>query len=153
MQRRLLRPMILRRQIYNPLCKIGFRIPRDISLLSFDNQPPLQISPVSSVDFGMGYLGYSAFHYLFGVLPVKHERNGDIASTPHIVNRGSTGPAPRKGFVHPGAVSVKKHVQAISRARRRAQSGKQWPVTGACGYIVHSSRQSTQVFPHEQAPT
>jgi len=81
-------------KIYNALCQIGLSIPGDISLLSFDNDPFLQISPISTVDFGMGYLGYCAFHYLFGILPIKHDRNGDIQARPHIVNRGSVGLSP-----------------------------------------------------------
>jgi DNA-binding LacI/PurR family transcriptional regulator len=78
-------------QLYDALALKGIRIPRDCSLISFDNYAMLQAAPVSSIDFGMGYLGYCAFHFLFGVIPVTHKRNGDIPSRPHLVNRGSTG--------------------------------------------------------------
>lgn len=80
-------------KIYNGLCKLGIRIPQELSLISFDNDPLMQISPISSIDFGMGYLGYCAFHYLFEILPIRHERNGDMPACPYIVHRGSTGPA------------------------------------------------------------
>jgi DNA-binding transcriptional regulator YhcF (GntR family)/DNA-binding LacI/PurR family transcriptional regulator len=67
----------------------GIRVPEQLSLLSFDNSTSLSGFPISSVDFGFGRLGYSAFHLLLQDIPVKRSRHGEVAGQPFIVNRGS----------------------------------------------------------------
>jgi DNA-binding LacI/PurR family transcriptional regulator len=66
--------------------------PQHLSLLSFDNSLSVQSQPISSVDFGFGYLGYSAFHAILGDVPLSRDRHGNIAATARVVDRGSTGP-------------------------------------------------------------
>jgi DNA-binding transcriptional regulator YhcF (GntR family)/DNA-binding LacI/PurR family transcriptional regulator len=72
-----------------------YQIPKDVSLLSFDNWPAHM---VSSVDPGFNYLGYAAFHTIFGMLPVKKDRHGSIAARPHVVDKATLGP-PRAGVL------------------------------------------------------
>jgi LacI family transcriptional regulator len=76
-------------KLYYELNSAGWRIPEDISMISFDNRPILVSAPITSVDFGFDYLGYAAFHRIFGLVPVKKNRAGDIAARPRVEDRGS----------------------------------------------------------------
>ncbi len=76
------------RHIYYCLRAAGIEIPRRISLLSFDNYPELIPLPVTTVDFGFGYLGYRAFHHLWEREAMRS--SSSLALTkPFIVRRGS----------------------------------------------------------------
>ena len=48
-------------QLLEALSKVGILIPRDLSLISFDNSPWSLIYGFSSVDSGFGYLGIQHF--------------------------------------------------------------------------------------------
>lgn len=55
--------------LYRTLLNIlGLRIPRYVSLLSFDNSPQIRAMPLSSIDFGLYSLGYRSFHTFYGDL-------------------------------------------------------------------------------------
>lgn len=86
------------RTMYFWLRNAGVQIPRDISVLSFDNYEQFLEIPISTVDFGFGYLGYAALHAILGDIPVKMTQNGDICAQPHVVDRGSVG-YPRTGSI------------------------------------------------------
>jgi DNA-binding transcriptional regulator YhcF (GntR family)/DNA-binding LacI/PurR family transcriptional regulator len=78
----------------NALCwlkLVGIEPPHDMSLLTFDNIPPLANHPISTLDFGFGNLGYRAAHLLIGDIPVKVDRWGNIGSEPVFIDRGSLG--------------------------------------------------------------
>jgi hypothetical protein len=75
----------------------GLRIPRDISLISFDNLWRLQSLPITSVDFGYGYLGFAAFHSIMRDITLNADRSGNIAARPRIVRRGTV-TKPGEGF-------------------------------------------------------
>jgi DNA-binding LacI/PurR family transcriptional regulator len=75
---------------------LGITVPNRMSLLSFDNQYSEDFHPQATVDFGFEYLGYWAFHALWGDLPLPRDRNGDITARPTVIARGTTGP-PRRG--------------------------------------------------------
>lgn len=64
-------------------------MPRDVSLISFDNTRLAGGLNISSVDFGFGYLGYSAFHFIMQDVPINRTRHGDIPARPHVAHRGS----------------------------------------------------------------
>ncbi len=83
------------------LLLVGIEPRRDMSLLSFDNIPPLANHPISTIDFGFGNLGYQAAHVLVGDIPVKTDRWGNIGSEPVFIDRGSLGP-PRTRSLHFG---------------------------------------------------
>lgn len=70
------------------------RTPEDFSLLSFDNYRAHYGHPLSSIDFGMGYLGYASFHALLGDLHFRSRPDQSLPSSPRLVDRGSLGPAP-----------------------------------------------------------
>ncbi len=76
-------------QVYNELANAGIEPPGDVSLVSFDNHHRIKMLPVDSIDFGFGYLGYCAFHTIFGVIRIQRSANGDIVAKPKVVVRGS----------------------------------------------------------------
>jgi DNA-binding LacI/PurR family transcriptional regulator len=83
------------------LRRMSIAVPGRLSLVSFDNYPAIQAYPVSSVDFGFGYLGYAAFHALLRDIPLPRDTNSDIATRPHVLRRGSVGrpgSLPRRRF-------------------------------------------------------
>jgi hypothetical protein len=80
---------------YHWLVAAGYRIPRDLSLISFDNSSLVRPWPVSSIDFGFGHLGYQAFHAIIGDLPVKSDAKGDVCARAMVQHYGSVGPARR----------------------------------------------------------
>ncbi len=71
----------------------GLNVPEDLSLISFDNR---NARGVSSVDFGFGYLGYAAFHSIFGIINLRRSRGGNIPNRPFLLDRGTIG-KPRTG--------------------------------------------------------
>ena len=75
--------------IYGWLASAGLKVPEDISLISFDNDINELSAKVTTVDFGFGYLGYSAAMLFSKALPVEQNRYGNIASRPFVVDRGS----------------------------------------------------------------
>jgi hypothetical protein len=77
------------REYYFWLKAVGIRVPQDISLISFDNTFDSALLPVSTVDFGFQQLGYQAAHLFIGDLPVRGDRNGNIAGACTLVDRGS----------------------------------------------------------------
>jgi len=76
--------------------QMGIRVPEDISIVSFDNEPIQAHHPLTTVDFGLESLGYYAAHILIGDLPIRSDRWGNIACKPKLMDRGSLGP-PRYG--------------------------------------------------------
>jgi hypothetical protein len=73
----------------------GLRIPEDMSIVSFDNLAESETVPISTVDFGFARLGYLAAHILIGDIPVKADKQGNIAGICTLMDRGSIG-MPRK---------------------------------------------------------
>jgi DNA-binding LacI/PurR family transcriptional regulator len=69
----------------------GVNVPRDLSIIGFDNIPESEMIGLTSVDFGFSRLGYLAAHVLIGDFEVKAERNGDLPSLCSVAVRDSTG--------------------------------------------------------------
>jgi hypothetical protein len=67
---------------------LGCEIPRDISIVSFDNWFRFSFFPLTTIDFGLASLGYRALHILLGDTP-GIERDHDIAASPYVEDRGS----------------------------------------------------------------
>lgn len=72
---------------------LGVVMPKDFSLISFDNIPESVFYPITTIDFGFARLGYRAAHIMIGDTPVHAGRNGVINSVCTVVDRGSVGPA------------------------------------------------------------
>jgi hypothetical protein len=70
----------------------GKPLGRELSLLSFDNYWALQPLSVTTIDFGFDNLGYAAFHFLQGDIPVRQSPAGHVPARPHVVRRGSVKP-------------------------------------------------------------
>ncbi len=73
---------------------LGISVPRDISLISFDNSAHLRPDPISSIDLGLGPLGYKSLHYLLDDIPV-HTIQKRLWIEPFLRDRGSIS-APKK---------------------------------------------------------
>jgi DNA-binding transcriptional regulator YhcF (GntR family) len=77
---------------------LGFKIPQDVSIVSFDNNLDTHLLPLSTVDFGFQRLGYQAAHLFIGDIGIKPDSNGNIISRCELIDRGSIA-APRKGLL------------------------------------------------------
>lgn len=73
-------------------------VPESLSVLSFDNHRSKLWDPLSSVDFGFGFLGHAALHHLLGDIPIKPNRRGEIAARAKVVDRGSVGGIVKNAF-------------------------------------------------------
>jgi hypothetical protein len=82
----------LARRMYWVCRQLGYAIPDDISLLSFDNDYTASSHIMSSVDFGFGHLGYCAFHLITKTLPIETTPGGRVGARAHVAVRGSVGP-------------------------------------------------------------
>ncbi len=83
-------------EFYQWLLTAGFRIPKDISLVSFDNSPESATRPVATIDFGFGRLGYLAAHLLIDDIPIQTGRYGEIPGPVSLVDNGSIGQARKR---------------------------------------------------------
>ena len=72
---------------------LGVAMPKDFSLISFDNIPESVFYPITTIDFGFARLGYRAAHILIDDIPVHAGRNGVVNSVCTVVDRGSVGAA------------------------------------------------------------
>jgi DNA-binding LacI/PurR family transcriptional regulator len=70
---------------------MNVQIPRDLSLISFDNIPRSSLYPVSTVDFGFERLGYFAAHVFIGDIRVPSDTNGNVPGIGTLIDRGSIG--------------------------------------------------------------
>jgi DNA-binding FadR family transcriptional regulator len=75
----------------------GCDIPARMSVLSFDNTFSRKPAGLASIDFGFGYLGYAAAHFIIGDVPVRRSRSGDIAALPHVSQWSTLAAAPAHG--------------------------------------------------------
>jgi len=79
------------REIYLWTRYVGLSVPRDVSIISFDNSVECRNFPVSTIDFGFSRLGYRAAHVFIGDIPVKADRYGNVPGICTLVDRGSIG--------------------------------------------------------------
>ena len=72
-----------------------FQLPRDISVISFDNIPIGVPIFLNTVDYGFEELGYQALHTILKDVPVRADRNGNIPITPMVVDNGTVSIIPK----------------------------------------------------------
>jgi DNA-binding transcriptional regulator YhcF (GntR family) len=89
----------LAREYYFWFDALGVAIPRDFSLISFDNIPESVFFPITTIDFGFTRLGYCAAHIIIGDIPVHAGTNGVVNSVCTVVDRGSVAKAAEEGRV------------------------------------------------------
>ncbi len=76
-------------EFYRWLAAIEVKIPEEISLVSFDNRPDLTYPyQISSISFGMDYLGYQAFHRILGDSSVRGKAIPGFVSYNHQASIG-----------------------------------------------------------------
>jgi DNA-binding transcriptional regulator YhcF (GntR family) len=71
------------------LHKMGIRPGRELSLLSFDNNSTMLPYPFSTIDLGYRTLGYQLAHLYIRDIPAHADPDGNLRSSPHLVDRGS----------------------------------------------------------------
>jgi len=80
---------------YRWLQTAGIKVPQELSLISFDDrQERLYPYSISSVNFGLDELGYSAFHLLLGDSPLKPDALRSVKSRcriNHLATMGTPG--------------------------------------------------------------
>ena len=67
----------------------GIDVPRRLSIASFGNTAQSAPYPISTIDFGFTRMGYLAAHTMIGDIPVRTDKNGNIAGECIWVDRGS----------------------------------------------------------------
>ncbi len=67
----------------------GISIPRDLSLISFDNSLRIQPFGITSVDQGYRSLGTLTFNFISEYQPITRDNFGHISGQPLVVDRGS----------------------------------------------------------------
>jgi DNA-binding transcriptional regulator YhcF (GntR family) len=74
----------------------NFQVPRNLSMISFDNNPFNWSYPVSTIDFKYDLQAYRAAHILIGDIPMRAGRITALQEQALLIDRGSLGP-PRTG--------------------------------------------------------
>jgi len=77
------------------LSAAGIAVPKDISLMGFDNLPEVHILQLSTIDFGFQQLGYLAAHIMIGDIPVRPDAQGNIPGKITLVDKGSVRQPPK----------------------------------------------------------
>jgi DNA-binding LacI/PurR family transcriptional regulator len=90
---------LMARKLYLWTRYADIAIPRELSVISFDNSFECRHFPVSTIDFGFSRLGYQAAHILIGDIPVRADRNGNIPGVPMLIDRGSVGAPGDRGVI------------------------------------------------------
>ena len=70
---------------------MGWRVPGDITLLSFDNNHWSRPFSISSIDFGFSDLSYQVAHIFLGDIPVKPDHLHNLRSRPVLMGRDTLG--------------------------------------------------------------
>ncbi|MFE7836073.1 LacI family DNA-binding transcriptional regulator [Streptomyces sp. NPDC057474] len=78
--------------VFRAAAELGLRIPEDLSLAGYNNTSVAALAPVSltSVDQAGAMMGETAARLLLERIEKRRDRAVVIASTPHLVTRGST---------------------------------------------------------------
>jgi LacI family transcriptional regulator len=81
--------------VFRAAAELGLRIPEDLSLAGYNNTSVAALAPVSltSVDQAGAMMGETSARLLLERIEKRRDRAVVMASTPHLVVRGSTGPA------------------------------------------------------------
>ncbi|MBD3392460.1 MAG: GntR family transcriptional regulator [Chitinivibrionales bacterium] len=78
---------------YYWLTRAGISIPRDLSIVGFDNYRRFMQHPSATLDLKLDELGYLAAHLFIGDVPIRRDRRGNVAARPEFIDRGAIGPA------------------------------------------------------------
>jgi DNA-binding GntR family transcriptional regulator len=78
----------------------GVQVPRELSLLSFDNYYNQSMFPLTVIDQGFGESGYKSAHVFINDIKIEADKRGIITTSPKLIDRGSLGlPRPRSRSV------------------------------------------------------
>jgi len=87
------------REYYYWFTAAGLHIPKDFSIISFDNLFASMFFPITTIDFGFERLGYQAAHIIIGDIPIRANRYGNIPGPCTLIDRGSLGPPGDPGVI------------------------------------------------------
>jgi DNA-binding LacI/PurR family transcriptional regulator len=87
------------REYYYWFTAVGLNIPKDFSIISFDNLFASMFFPITTIDFGFERLGYQAAHIIIGDIPIRANRYGNIPGPCTLIDRGSLGPPGDLGVI------------------------------------------------------
>lgn len=73
----------------NEMKLVDYRVPRDLSVVSFDNALRFTFTPLSSVDFGFAGLSNTAFNLLTDRSSLLSHKRRSIPARPFVTHRGS----------------------------------------------------------------
>jgi DNA-binding transcriptional regulator YhcF (GntR family) len=76
-------------EYYHWFSAVGISIPKDFSILSFDNMLGSMFFPISTIDWGFERLGYLAAHTIIGDIAVHAGRDGAVGGPCTLIDRGS----------------------------------------------------------------
>ncbi len=76
----------------------GVKIPKEMSLLSFDPSVGIRPFPISSIDLGQKRLGYKAFHFLLGDMSIQPTKNNQLWGGTALNHSASLGPPGSRDF-------------------------------------------------------
>jgi DNA-binding LacI/PurR family transcriptional regulator/DNA-binding transcriptional regulator YhcF (GntR family) len=76
-------------QFFAWLSLMGFKIPRDVSLVSFDNTVIIRAYPIATIDWGYNHMAYCSVHLLIGDIPIKINPGNIVFSSTSLIDRGS----------------------------------------------------------------
>jgi len=79
------------REYYIWLSALGGEVPRNLSLVSFDNDSDATFFHLTSIDWGFARLAYLGAHIMIGDIPVRADRRGFIPGACTLIDRGSMG--------------------------------------------------------------
>jgi DNA-binding LacI/PurR family transcriptional regulator len=86
-------------QFYVWLSYLNINVPRDISLISFDNSALIRQYPIATVDWGYAHMAYCAVHILVGDIPIAHNSEKVMYSKTRLIDRGSLAQARTRELV------------------------------------------------------
>lgn len=75
----------------------GIDVPRQLSIVAFDNSPEFEAIPITTIDFGFAQLGYLAAHLLIRDIPLRLAADGEVPGPCTLIERGSVGSAASAG--------------------------------------------------------
>jgi len=81
-------------EYYIWLLAAGLGVPRNISLIAFDNLPSAFLYPITTIDFGFQQLGYLAAHIAIGDFAVRADAEGNLPGKVTLIDRGSVAAPP-----------------------------------------------------------
>ena len=80
---------LMTKRLFKPLKSLGYNIPQDLSLISYDNQHIGSYFQWNTIDAGFGELCQRTFNAITGYFPVKTDATGTLFTQAYVVDHGT----------------------------------------------------------------